>query len=306
MTERYPRIRTVIDIEGEQITVLREGIFIAFYMPGFHGEVASAVEHSLERYLHALRPKALGAYVDEHGYWRTLDAELTILRQKLRDPRGAYITARGQPDSVTGVGFYYQGHATLPLLFARDPPQAMCAVEFWLPTEFLEQQGAEVARSLITSLGQDLPFSSGYAGLSFETWGWMDATTPVLRARSLRHPGFDLPVSHSLALYMSLGTKVRAPAWLTFLGPPVLNELGGAEGLRSRLHSPGTEVHSLSTDRAVVSLGPEPEAGDLEAGDTLPHYRELARVLEPWRYVHKGSWGSLAEEEIRHWERRFL
>ncbi|MFY0576656.1 type VI immunity family protein [Cystobacter fuscus] len=34
--------------------------------------------------------------------------------------------------------------------------------------------------------------------------------------------------------------------------------------------------------RAVVALGPWPEAGDLRQGQTLPAYRELARVLEPW------------------------
>jgi hypothetical protein len=30
--------------------------------------------------------------------------------------------------------------------------------------------------------------------------------------------------------------------------------------------------------------GEWPEAGDLEHGHTLPAYRELARVLEPWSY----------------------
>ncbi|RYZ39099.1 MAG: DUF3396 domain-containing protein, partial [Myxococcaceae bacterium] len=41
-------------------------------------------------------------------------------------------------------------------------------------------------------------------------------------------------------------------------------------------------------------------------GDTLPAYRELARVLEPWLYAHKGAWGGLTEAEVRQWERRFL
>jgi hypothetical protein len=68
---------------------------------------------------------------------------------------------------------------------------------------------------------------------------------------------------------------------MNFLGQPVLGELGGVAGLRSLLHSPGTTVHELNGERAVVTLGPWPEAGDLAQGRTLPAYRELAPVLEP-------------------------
>ncbi|WP_233582802.1 type VI immunity family protein [Corallococcus sp. CA053C] len=295
-----------MDIEGEQITVLKEGVHVAFYMPGFHQEVAPAVMQSLERYLHALGPASLGWYVDNDGYWWSLsDKDEGFLRNQLMDPRGARIEARGRPDSVTGIGFSYVGHAFVTPLFAQNYPQAMCAVEFWLPTEFLEEQGAEAAHALTIELGRGLPFSSGHAGLSFETWGWMEATTPVLRESSLRHPGFDLPRPSALEMYLG-SRRVRGPSWLNFLGPPILEELGGAEGLRARLHSPSTEVQALSLERAVVSLGREPEAGDLETGDTLPHYRELASVLEPWLYEHQGSWGALTKEEVRRWERRFL
>ncbi|HLM43445.1 MAG TPA: type VI immunity family protein, partial [Myxococcaceae bacterium] len=76
---------------------------------------------------------------------------------------------------------------------------------------------------------------------------------------------------------------------------PVLGELGGAAGLRARLHSPGTTVQELEGERVVVTLGPSPDAGDTEQGRTLPAYRELARVLEPWLYLTSSQW-----------ERRFL
>ena len=307
MAARLPRIHATLDIEGEEITILREGLRVAFYMPGFHGEVAGAVSDALARYRRALEPESLGWYLDHDGYWWALaDEEPGFLQQKLMDPRGASVEARGRPDSVTGVRFGYVGHATVPALFAQDLAKPMCAVEFWLPTGLLETQGAEAVRALIIELGKGLPFSSGYAGLAFETWGWSDHTSSILRDRSARHPGFDLPGPGLGALALYLGTKLRPPAWLNFLGPPVLNELGGAEGLRSRLHSPSTQVEALSPGRALVSLGPVPEAGDLEAGDTLPSYRELARLLEPWLYTHQGPWGGLTEAEVRQWERRFL
>ncbi|HYO68655.1 MAG TPA: type VI immunity family protein, partial [Archangium sp.] len=94
--------------------------------------------------------------------------------------------------------------------------------------------------------------------------------------------------------------------WLNFLGSPVLGALGGAAGLRARLRSPGTTVQELDGERAVVTLGTWPEAGDMEQGRTLPEYRELAHVLEPWLYMNRGNWSGFSDEDVRRWERRFL
>jgi hypothetical protein len=62
----------------------------------------------------------------------------------------------------------------------------------------------------------------------------------------------------------------------------------------------------LEGERAVVTLGPWPEAGDTEQGLDLPAYRELARVLEPWLYQEPRFHASAPIEDTRRWERRFL
>jgi len=99
---------------------------------------------------------------------------------------------------------------------------------------------------------------------------------------------------------------LRGAAWLTFLGQPVLGELGGAAGLRSRLHTPGTTVEELDSDRVVVTLGEWPEAGDTEQGRDLPAYRELARVLEPWLFHEEHRRSDFTPEDLLRWERRFV
>ncbi|MBN1203371.1 MAG: DUF3396 domain-containing protein, partial [Myxococcaceae bacterium] len=86
----------------------------------------------------------------------------------------------------------------------------------------------------------------------------------------------------------------------------VLGELGGAAGLRARLHSPGTTVQELAGDKVAITLGAWPEAGDAERGEGLPAYRELARVLEPWLFHQDGRVLYQSREETRRWERRFL
>ncbi|MDC0710710.1 DUF3396 domain-containing protein [Stigmatella sp. ncwal1] len=107
-----------------------------------------------------------------------------------------------------------------------------------------------------------------------------------------RYPGIDVPDE---SIGWRLGTRLWGVHWLTFLGQPVLGALGGAAALRTRLRTPGVDVQEVEGERAVVTLGEWPEAGDTETGRVLPAYRELARVLEPWLY-----------QEQRSWERRFL
>ena len=97
----------------------------------------------------------------------------------------------------------------------------------------------------------------------------------------------------------------------------MLTQLGGVAVLRSQLRSAGTAVVELDEERVVVSAGERPEAGDLATGKTLPAYRELAQVLEPWleplflprtEPVERSRYTSLrlTEHEARRWWRRFL
>jgi Protein of unknown function (DUF3396) len=54
----------------------------------------------------------------------------------------------------------------------------------------------------------------------------------------------------------------------------------------------------LTGERVVVTLGTWPEAGDTQQGHTLPAWRELARVLEPWLYMNRPHWSGFSEEDM--------
>ncbi|HEX5748329.1 MAG TPA: type VI immunity family protein, partial [Archangium sp.] len=178
------------------------------------------------------------------------------------------------------------------------------ALSFILPTEYLEAHGPGHVRELALELAAALPFCSGHGGLCFNYPESVVGTTDAIRDMAFRHPGLDIPGVNFDSF--SIGTRVNGVHWLNFLGPPVLGELGGAAGLRARLRSPGTTVQELDGERAVVTLGNWPEAGDTEQGRTLPEYRELAHVMEPWLYMDRGNWGGFSDEDMRRWERRFL
>ncbi|QSQ28393.1 DUF3396 domain-containing protein [Pyxidicoccus parkwayensis] len=243
----------------------------------------------------------LSRYSHEEWTWNELDDD--AWERLLRELRDAPFANHELREVASGEQLYrleYLGSLFGP---PSEEPTRVCAVSFWLPTEYLEEHGPGHVRELALELAAPLPFCSGHAGFTFNTGHDLLYARPELRKLLFLHPGMDAPRLGTLA--MELGTKVRAPSWLTFLGEPVLGELGGASGLRARLHSPDVTVQELEGERVVVTLGPQPEAG--EEGRMPPAYRELARVLEPWLFHEKYLLdSSLTEEELRRWERRML
>ncbi|XHF14975.1 DUF3396 domain-containing protein [Archangium gephyra] len=243
-------------------------------------------------------------YLDHEGQWQDLDeAGWELTRRELLERHRLHIDLLGS-DGGQRYRFTYYGK-TPENPFRPGNTGEVCALSIWIPTEYLEDHGPGRVRELALELASTLPLCSGHVGLSFHCDTHLVGVDRKLHEYCFRYPGLDIPELDHLTL--NLGTRVRSPAWLTFLGQPVLGELGGVEGLRARLSSPGTTVQELNGDRAVVTLGPWPEAGDTEQGQMLPAYRELARVLEPWLYYKDPERLRFPyPEETRRWERRFL
>jgi hypothetical protein len=250
-------------------------------------------------------PDVLDRYSDDEGYFHEMDsAGWDQFRREMLAGKQLIFHLKDAARNEKGYQFRYYGKVLDEAALSIDP-DAVSAVSFWLPTEYLEEHGPRRVRELALELAGPLPFCSGYGGLNFSCeLGLLDVNRAV-REVCFRYPGMDIPSVDRVSLH--IGTRVRGVAWLTFLGQPVLGELGGVEGLRSRLHSPETTVQSLEGERAVVTLGPWPEAGDTEQGNTLPAYRELARVLEPWLYHEPPVQDDdFTSEDMLRWERRFL
>jgi hypothetical protein len=320
MTGHYPRIRLY---EGDRL-MRREVVRLVLHLPFEHHDLADGVNRALEVYLRAvgtglevLSDHDLGYEpypLDEDG-WERVRATLSPPRGRrflddLENPEDLHrylknqferqVQLWGEQSGVSGYGFFYWSR--LPWR-RRSVEEEVSLVSFSWPTEYLEENGPGRMRELALELAALLPFSSGHAGLAFSSISTFDVSLEGIREEAARHPGVD--VTHG---QLSLGARVDGVHWLDFLGPPVLGELGGVVGLRGRLHAAETTVQELDGERAVVTLGKWPEAGDLARGRSLPAYRELARVLEPWLYAcpANGEFDGATPEETRRWWRRFL
>jgi hypothetical protein len=301
MSEHYPRVR----IETKDgYTRIREGLSLTFYLPPMHPEYAEDVLRALDIYLRHVGPDALGLYADMEGYMQPLNAAgWEVTRRELRERTHPVVILEEKNPAGARYAFHYKG-SDKEFIARANKPDAMCEAIFCLPTEHLEEHGPGRVRDLAIELATLLPVCSGFCGLSFN--GELDLAG---MARKLwpywkRYPGIDIPddCGHS----EDIGQRIRGPHWVNFIGQPVLGELGGALGLREQVRSPGTTVEELPDNKAVITLGAWPEAGDLEKGEVLPAYRELARVLEPWLYHRPLAMLDKPLEETRRWGRRFL
>jgi hypothetical protein len=203
---------------------------------------------------------------------------------------------------VGGYNFEYRGWRLDAPAFARDEASS-CGVTFSFPTEYLVEHGSAHLHALALELGRELPFSFGYASPAFVSpRGKWSAALDGLVGLLSRYLGMDLYYLDDTSL--SIGTRARGAYWLTFLGQPLLGQLGGIEVLRQCLPFPGVSFQPMEGERLLVTLGEGPDAIDTGKAVNLPQYRALARLLEPYFHEERSGWFSPDKDDMHRWLRR--
>jgi hypothetical protein len=309
----YPRIRRY---SKDGNLKLREGLILCFFMRHSHDELSAAVTRALDLYLEAVGPEKLGWYVDMQPEYdpdeyngveptmRPLDSTGWVrVREDLRDPANCVLQLEEHCTQVGGFHVEYYGRHRDTLSLTRWP-DVVSAVSFWLPTELLEEQGSARVKELATAIARELPIESGYVSLAFNYLVHFKEVVQAVHEHCFRYPGLDV---HDVSkASMEIGTRIRGAYWLNFYSAPVLERLGGVEGLRKQLGSPDVSIEEFGGGKALVSLGEDPETRDVERRSGMRPYRALARVLEPFLYEERPDWFGFSPEELRRWQRRFL
>ncbi|WP_369946240.1 type VI immunity family protein [Vitiosangium sp. GDMCC 1.1324] len=265
--------------------------------------IAPAVIRALELFRERIRPYQLAWNDTGEGQAEPLDdASWERTRRRTLEPgpnTGAIIQMWDDPSGVGELHVDYRGLSVVPLPypFRKDD---VSVLYLRLPTKYLEERGPNQVRALALEVAAELPFNSGYVDFVLSCGGDVDEALKLIQPR---YPGVHFSWS---AANLSMNTWVDGVHWMNFLGQPVLGKLGGMAGLREHLSLPGISLQEMSGDRVLITLGDRPEVGDVEAGQTLPLHRTLARLLEPHLYHWKPPFGGPPSEALALWERRFL
>jgi hypothetical protein len=303
MRENIPVIR----VRGKNGALLaRDGVVVCFFMRRSHKEVAPAVWRALQAYRYAIPPHALNWYGSEEGDTLPLDVQgwERTQEQILVRPWGVeWIVELDEcHGEAGGYHFEYDGRQLDEPLFSQDE-DATSGLVFSFPTEYLLEHGPDHLRALALELARELPFSFGYASLAFVSLrgSWFSARREMLGMLE-RYLGLDLYRLGDTSRV--IGPRARGAYWLTFLGQPLLGQLGGTDALTQRLASPSVTLYPLEGERLLLTLGEWPEALDTEKGAVPPQYRAVARLLEPYLCEEGGDWPPLTREYMHRWLRR--
>lgn len=301
-----PRVR-LLDDAGRLL--LRDGVILCFFVRRSHQILAASAVEVLSAYRDFIRPHALTRYIDPEG----APAELTgpaldRLIGELTDVGNwpHYNLMLG--DSSTGVSdfwFHYFGAGLRTPVFA-DWPDAASHLALWFPTEFLDEVAPHWLKGSALRMAEILPPCYGYASLSWNYCGGADEAEAFdeIRRRCFNHPGLD--VHHVDSCGTDIGDRIRGVYWLNLLGEESLRELGPIDALDRRLEDAGADVEPLPGGGLAVSLGPRPEAGNLDAGQTLPIYRRVAQILKDRFHVGRCPFPQFTSEDTRRWVMRFV
>ncbi|NMO14369.1 DUF3396 domain-containing protein [Pyxidicoccus fallax] len=271
-----------------------------------HEDVAPAVWRALQTYQRAIPPKALGWYASPDGDMLPLDEQgWEHTRKKMLERTwGAEwrVSLSEDPGEAGGYHFSYDGRKLDDDLFSRDE-RATSGVSFSFPTEYLLEHGPAHLRALALDLGRELPFSFGQASLAVVShpgaWG---AVPNDLLGLLHRYWGLDLQDLGETS--RNIGTGARGAYWLTFLGQPLLGQLGGLEALRQQLAFPEVTFEPMEDTRWLLTLGEWPDVMDTETGTVPAWYRALARQLAPYLREEHVDWLNLHKGYSHGWSRR--
>lgn len=295
------------------LVYLREGVTAAFFLPTPMDACAVELQAAFEAYLAMVPPGALkwAAVGSGSEEWKpvaknTFDrcrAQLKPEAVRKRPITSFELTDGDQGGQAPGYGLLVIGNP-----FDPEVPDEKSLLQAHFPAEVLADANREAFVSQVRELAALLPFVSGYVSPGLH-WAEIFKAQALKQARAVtrRHPGFDVQDNARARTY--LGTHVRGARWLTFLGPELAGQLGGADALRGALPedvSIETVGHGL-----MIRAGDAPEIGDASRKVDTPLLRAVAAALEPVTLfgelaLYGSEFADQDDDLLEAYERRFL
>jgi Protein of unknown function (DUF3396) len=188
----------------------------------------------------------------------------------------------------------------------EDDDEPLGAMRVALPVA--ESDAPDAYLSFVTSLVEQLDFESGHALFALN-WDSRGDISPDASARMgglvRRYQGVDM-FELDVTLVSMRKTKpagVKTAGWLTLLGPALIDALGGVARLRKALPKTCT-VYDVPTG-VIIRAGKRPLLGDRNRNQDMAVYRNVGRLLAPFRFTDHRALLSTGHESTEEWLARF-
>ncbi|QRK05091.1 DUF3396 domain-containing protein [Archangium violaceum] len=288
--------------------VARVGLTMTLYLEDPHkASVRQKAAECIDEYILLVR---------EHLRWGVVGEQRP--RDISHQPFGPMTdVARALPEAesfemaATGAEAYHQAsHYNLHALLGRHRPfRRLGYVSASLPFRFLLGRPAGFFQQLVHAWCCRLSPFHGYAGLGLlrsMEGSEARAIEPLVFPLVKRFPGLEIEMPHLESRLLSEG--IKGVNWLTIVGDPLLEKVGGQKAL---IQSLGNDfIFHPYPGGLMIQAGPQPEFGDLERNMLPVHYCQLYEVLRPLQAQYDDILmdtpeGVEPEEFTRQWLRRF-
>lgn len=254
-------------------------------------------------------------YLDLCEPYLTWFASETGAGYRKADPKVLRIPFRRLPDAVDKGKFWswcamageHHRHAA-PYQFeasVSDDPDNLSSFRAAFPVSMFSNDFGRFVE-LVKSLAARAPFFFGYGGFSLSNSlviTTQQSNEIYLAPVAMRFHGVQ--VEEDTKTRLCCQDSIKGVDWLTLLAPSLVERVGGISALRAQLGEAIT-AHELPNG-LVIQAGPAPKLGDVNAGERLPLYRKVHRVLTPIRNLNHWPLGDRAflQDETRRWMARF-
>ncbi len=304
MAERdFKKIREkfgqIVDIHHDSLQL---GLDVVLYFQGGFAAHSEGLLHFYERAIQHIRKQATFYALDGSNVFKKIKPGVFDMPPFWASPQAA---PRAKYGLALECAAGKDGVSDRALSFYDADLFQTGHIRVVLPLEFIAdsvQPFVELAKDLASKL-KFIYGHAGYAVNMYRFFNSQDENLPV-HALSKRFKGIDLGLPFT---FQELAPKgIKSINWLTFLGSPLVDRLGGTAALGKALGAENP-LHELPYG-AMVQAGSEPGFGDVNQREELPHYHQVGRVLRPLRLTQevlqrRNHIGGM--ENMRQWLARF-
>lgn len=295
-------LELILRLRAGEFTAAKAGISLVLYYSKPMRELANFVRNMLERYIGFIPANSIQSSLSPSGVWRPfspqgLGSAIRRLTVEGADYRSIHLSS-GSPASVGAYGFHFFGSN---FLAKGVNPLETCACVAEFPVQMLKSPGVDALQEFVADVVSIEPFESGHCGYAFNHLArtWREQALTWIAQQAPRYIGFD--IGYDAFRDVAKGRVVNV-SWMTLLGNPVVDVLGGDEKIRSMV-SHQVSIRKLPTGLMLIASD-RPPIGDVNRGARdIGALKEVAAITKTVRAKMEIGFGG--DSFRQGWQRRF-